>query len=101
MLKVTVIYAHPDNSDEFEHYYKNTHLAIAAKMPFVERMEITKFVNGPDGSKPAHYRMAEIYFADEDKMKASLASPESQTTAADLANFATGGVTMSIGRVES
>ncbi len=100
MIKLTVIYGHPENVEEFENYYKNTHLAIAAKMPFTHRMEVTKFMKGPDGKPPAHYRMAEIYFEDEAKMKESLSSPESQATASDLSNFASGGVTMSVGVIE-
>jgi uncharacterized protein (TIGR02118 family) len=100
MIKLTVIYGHPESPEEFEKYYKETHLPIAAKMPGVHHMEVTRFVPGPDGSPPAHYRMAEIYFENEDRMKTSLSSEESQATASDLPNFASGGVTMSIGIIE-
>jgi len=64
-------------------------------------MELTKFVSAPDGGKPTYYRMAELYFAGPAEMQRSMASPEGQATAADLANFATGGVTMIIGAVEN
>jgi uncharacterized protein (TIGR02118 family) len=45
--------------------------------------------------------MAELYFAGAAEMQQSMGSPEGQATAADLANFATGGVTMIIGAVEN
>lgn len=69
-------------------------------MPHVHHIEVTKFINGPDGKPPAHYRMAEIYFESEVDFKASMSSTESEATASDLANFATVGVTMSVGLIE-
>jgi uncharacterized protein (TIGR02118 family) len=70
-------------------------------MKGVARIELTKFVSGPGGEKPAFYRMAELYFTTQDQMEQSLQSPEGQATVADLPKFATGGVTMVIGSVET
>ncbi len=53
MMKVTVLYGHPTSPDEFEKYYANTHLPLAAKMKGVARIELTRFVAGPDRGKPA------------------------------------------------
>jgi uncharacterized protein (TIGR02118 family) len=100
MMKVTVLYGHPTSPDQFEKYYRGTHLPLAAKMKGVARIELTKFVAGPDGGKPAFYRMAELYFTTQAQMDQSLGSPEGQATVADLPKFATGGVTMVIGSVE-
>ena len=52
MIKLTVRYGHPTNIDTFEEYYANTHLPIAAKMTGHTNLELTKFLNNPDGSKP-------------------------------------------------
>jgi uncharacterized protein (TIGR02118 family) len=99
MMKVTVLYGHPKNPDEFEKYYEGTHLPLSAKMSGVDRFEMTKFVSAPGGGKPAFYRMAELYFATQLQMEQSLRSDEGQATIADLENFATGGVTVLIGSV--
>ncbi len=101
MLKATVLYGHPTDAEAFEKYYAETHTPIALSMKGVDKMELTKFVSAPDGGKPAYYRMAELYFADPAEMQQSMGSPEGQATAADLANFASGGVTMIIGAVEN
>ena len=70
-------------------------------MKGVARIELTKFVTGPDGGKPAFYRMAELYFTRPRlRWRQSLGSAEGKATVADLPNFATGGVTMVIGAVE-
>ena len=100
MMKITVLYGHPTSPDEFEKYYGGTHLPLAAKMKDVARIELTKFVPGPDGGKAAFYRMAELYFATQAQMGQTLGSPEGQATVADLPKFATGGATIVIGSVE-
>lgn len=100
MFKVTVLYGHPTDAEAFEKYYYETHIPIASKMQNVTKVELTKYVSAPDGSKPAYYRMAELYFSGEDAMQQSMDSPEGQATVADLSNFATGGITVMIGPVE-
>ncbi|SDP49663.1 EthD family reductase [Desulforhopalus singaporensis] len=100
MKKVTVLYNHPEDSEAFEKYYHETHLPLAATMKGIARLELTRFEAGPDGSKPAYYRMAELYFSDDNQCQTTLGSPEGEATVADLSNFATGGVTVVMGSVE-
>jgi len=47
-----------------------------------------------------HTEWLELYFPNQSEMEKTLASPEAQTTIADLPNFASGGVAMIIGAVE-
>lgn len=101
MHKVTLLYGHPANPDAFEKYYAEKHLPLAAKMKGVSRLELTKFLAAPDGGKPASYRMAELYFSNQSEMEKTLSSPEGQAAVGDLPNFATGGVTIIIGTVET
>jgi uncharacterized protein (TIGR02118 family) len=100
MQKAIVLYGHPASPADFEKYYTATHLPLAATMKGVAKLELTKFGNGPDGGKPAFYRMAELYFASPAQMAESLNSPEGKATVADLAKFATGGVTVIFGAVD-
>jgi len=44
--------------------------------------------------------MAELWFADMGALQTTMGSAEGQATAGDLANFATGGVTLLNGSVE-
>ena len=97
MIKVTVIYGQPSDPDAFEDYYANKHIPLANTMPFVERLETTRFLPGPDGSQPPYYRMAELYFKSMEDLQANMASPEGQATASDLPNFSTGGFTILMG----
>ena len=101
MIKVTILYNHPNDPETFEQYYAHTHLPLASKMQGITRLELTRFGPGPDGTKPAYYRMAELYFPSEDQLQTTLGSAEGQAAVADLSNFATGGVTILVGSVES
>ena len=38
-------------------------------MKDVNRIELTKFIPGPDGAAPAYYRMAELVFTDPGAMQ--------------------------------
>ena len=100
MLKVAVLYGHPTSPDDFEKYYVEKHAPIASKMKGVLRFELTRFSAGPDGTRPAFYRMAELYFTDQDQMQDAMTSPEGKATVSDIANFATGGATVLVGIVE-
>lgn len=93
MLKAVVLYGHPENPEAFEKYYSETHTPIALKIPHLDHIELTIFSPEADGSKPAFYRMAELYFADPASMGAAFSSAEGQAAVNDLQNFATGGVT--------
>lgn len=95
------MYNHPVDSAAFEAYYSETHLPIASKIQGVSRVEITKFIGTPDGSNPSKYRMAELYFESIEELQKQMGSPEGQAAVADIPNFATGGVDVSIGEVLS
>ena len=99
MNKITVLYKHPQDAGAFEKYYNETHIAIAAKIPNVDHVEFTKFLPAPDGSDPAFYRMAELYFASDNIMTEALGSAEGKAAAEDIPNFATGGFHFLIGKV--
>jgi uncharacterized protein (TIGR02118 family) len=100
MVKLTVLYGHPKDPAEFERYYAQTHLPLAGKMTGQSRIELSKVVGAPGGGQPAFYRMANIYFDSPAQLDATMGSPEGKATADDLANFATGGVTLLVSEVQ-
>jgi uncharacterized protein (TIGR02118 family) len=97
---VTVIYKTPKDTAAFERYYADTHLPLVTankdEIGF-ERAELTKFDSNLDGSPPARYRQAELYFASTDALKKGLASPGFKKVADDLGKFATGGLDALVG----
>ncbi len=96
MAIVTVIYNTPTDTAAFEQYYRDTHVPLVganqAEIGFT-KAELTKFSSNLDGSPPAFYRQAELYFDSMDALKKGVATPGFKKVADDLANFASGGLT--------
>jgi uncharacterized protein (TIGR02118 family) len=95
MAIVTVIYKQPKDTAAFEKYYAETHVPLVGanqgEIGF-GRAELTKFASNLDGSPPALYRQAELYFPSMDALKKGIATPGFKKVAGDLGNFATGGL---------
>jgi uncharacterized protein (TIGR02118 family) len=100
MIKLTAVYGHPTDPAAFEKYYAATHMPLVAKMSGVTRHEKAKVVGTPSGETPPYHRMFEAWFESEAAMGAAMGSPTGKAVVADLANFATGGVTILISAVE-
>jgi uncharacterized protein (TIGR02118 family) len=95
MAIVTVIYRQPKDTAAFEKYYAETHVPLVganqAEIGFT-RAELTRFESNLDGSPPALYRQAELYFPSMDALKKGTATAGFKKVADDLANFSTGGL---------
>jgi uncharacterized protein (TIGR02118 family) len=94
MVKLVVLYGTPTDPEAFDSYYLGTHVPLADRLPGLRRNEVARGVPGADGSPPPYYLQAELYFDSAEDMAAALASRAGMVTSADVANFATGSVTM-------
>ena len=96
MAKVFAMYKRPADPAAFDRYYYATHVPIAKKLPGLRNYEVT---SGPvatlEGPAPYHL-VAILTFDSLAAIQAALGTPEGQATAADLGNFATGGVDLYI-----
>jgi len=102
MAKVFAMYKRPLDTGAFDRYYYATHVPIAKKIPGLRHYEVT---SGPvallaGGVSPYHL-IAILTFDSLAAIQAALASPEGQATAADLGNFASGGVDLYIADTNS
>lgn len=98
MVKLTVLFGHPENSEAFEEYYAEQHLPLAATMSHVQRFETGRLRTVDNGPSP-YYRIAELWFENTERMGEAMTSPVGQAMAADLRNFATGGATFLVSEV--
>lgn len=89
--RLVVSYGRPQDPAAFDAYYRDTHAAIALRQPGLQRLTFGH-PRPFDPSQPAPYLVAELDFESEQAMNDTLISPEGQAAAADLRNFATGGV---------
>lgn len=93
MIRLTVLYGHPDDPAEFDRHYHQVHIPLARKMSGLCGWTISKCQSVSDEEKPPYYMMVGLYAETREAMEAILDSPQGQTTVADVANFATGGAT--------
>ena len=91
--RLVVSYGQPDDPAAFDAYYRDTHTPLAVRMPGLVRLT-TGRPQSMDPSHPAPYLVAQLDFDSEQAMGAAFASEEGKVAAGDVANFATGGATM-------
>ena len=56
MVRLTVLYGHPDDPAEFDRYYREVHIPLARKMKGFKGWTIGKCSSAEPGGKPPHYR---------------------------------------------
>ena len=93
MIRLTVLYGHPDDPAEFDRYYREVHIPLARKMTGFKGWTIGKCESATPGVAPPYYMIVGLYAQSREAVQAILATPEGQATVADVANFATGGAT--------
>jgi uncharacterized protein (TIGR02118 family) len=96
MVKLIVAYGQPQDPAAFDQYYTSTHAPLVREMPGLQRFEAGRVLAMPDGSAPPYYFIAELAFDNTEALQAARASAEGAAVADDVANYATGGVTLMI-----
>ncbi|AYF76257.1 EthD family reductase [Nocardia yunnanensis] len=91
MHKLLVLYPKPVDPDHFRDYYVNNHLPLVRKWPGVLAWRYSFEVAAAKG-EPAYFAVFEADFADAAALAAMRASEFGQQAAADVVNYATGGV---------
>ncbi len=98
--KITVIYDNPQDPEAFEAGYPDQ-LALARKLPGVQRIETSKVWPKEDGSPTPAYRMVDMYFTDYDAASAAVTTAEAAAFFPSVFELATGGVRIVFADVES
>ncbi len=88
MMKLSVLYTPPTDPAAFEAHYLSVHAPMVDAIPGLVRQETSLVVGTPDGSAPAFYRTADLYFEDMDALGAGFASDQGKATAADAGALA-------------
>jgi uncharacterized protein (TIGR02118 family) len=87
VYKLFAVWTHPDDVEEFEKYYAETHAPLAAAIPGLQRLVLTRtsdFLG--DGPAPFH-RIAELWFEDADALEIAKESPELEAAADDVSKM--------------
>ena len=93
-LKLVVLYTQPADTAAFDEHYLGTHVPLVNAIPGLQRFESGTFVAAADRGEKTYHRKAELYFADQQAMRAALACDEGKATAADYQQIAPPGSRM-------
>jgi uncharacterized protein (TIGR02118 family) len=94
--QLVVTYGTPGDAAAFDRYYFDSHVPLAMTIPGLRKYDVSAGpVATPEGPAPVHL-VAMLHFDSMADIAAAFTSAEGQKTAADLANFATGGVQMTM-----
>jgi uncharacterized protein (TIGR02118 family) len=94
MYRVSVCYGQPTDPAAFDEYYTAVHVPLALKTPGLVSFTTGKCQSLMPGQNAPYYMVASLTFASAEDLKAALRSTEMAAASADVANFATGGVTL-------
>ena len=100
MVRLLVLYGHPESPEAFDRYYDEIHIPLAKRMQGLRKWTIGRVTGTPDGSKPDYYYIADLYGDSREQIEAILATPEGQAAVEDVPNYASGGVTFLYTEVE-
>ena len=87
MVRMLVLYNHPEDPAAFDRHYNEIHIPLAKQIPRLVRYTVSRNL-----SKDApYYLVAELDWEDMDAFRAAVSSPIAAESAADVKKFATGG----------
>jgi len=87
MVKLVALFRRPVDESTFEEHYEHVHLPLIRKMPGLKKLEAGKITGAPM-STPQFYRIAEMYFDNQQMLNVSMMSPDGMAAAKDLMSFA-------------
>ena len=96
MAKVSAMYRTPADAAAFDNYYFTTHVPLAKSIPGLRGYEVTRGTIATMDGPSQYYLIATLTFDSLAAIQTALTSAQGQATAADLGNFATGGVELFI-----
>lgn len=93
MYRITVTYGVPVDPTEFSRHYQETHAPLVTALPNLKDFTTTEG-EALDGSPGEWHFQACLYFDTKEAALEALSSEAGKTTEADVANLASGGVTI-------
>ena len=94
MKRIIVHYGMPEDTAAFDAHYEAQHIPLTKAMPHLKSFEISRGDVATSGEDRPVYLTAILSYDSQADLDASLASEQGQAAVADVANFATGGVTL-------
>ncbi|HEX4729867.1 MAG TPA: EthD family reductase [Solirubrobacterales bacterium] len=85
MYKLFAVWTHPNDVEAFERHYVEVHAPLAAAIPGLRKLVLTRTADSLGDEPSPFHRIAELWFEDEAALATGEASPEGQAAIKDAA----------------
>jgi len=96
--KIALIYDNPEQPEAFDAGFEDQ-LALARRIPGIQRIESAKVWPKEDGTATPAYRLLDLYFADYDSASEAVTTAPAGEFFSDVFALATGGVRIAFAEV--
>jgi uncharacterized protein (TIGR02118 family) len=96
MAMLVAVYKTPKDTAAFNAYYFAKHVSVAKTIPGLRSYRVSDGAVGLPADPGGVHLVALLEFDSAEAIQKGFASPQGQATAADLANFADGGVDLMV-----
>ena len=86
--KLVVMYTQPENPEDFDKKYFETHVPLVEKVPGLRGMSVVKLKKNFMGGDVPFYMIATLEFDSVDALNAAMSSPEGKAAGANIMGFA-------------
>lgn len=93
MVKLLSLYKHPIDEAAFLQHFQE-HLTLVRQIPGIEHIVVNHIKADAYGGEPSYFMITEYHFADRERFRDAMRSPENQAAGQDLLRFARGLVTL-------
>lgn len=93
-VKLVVLYTQPSDPEAFDRHYLGTHVALVSAIPGLQRAETGRIASAIDGGEQTYYRVAELYFTDQETLQAAFGTAEGLACSTDYRQIAPPGSRM-------
>jgi len=83
VYRLYAVWTHPEDVEAFEKYYVEVHGPMAAAIPGLRKLVLTRTSDVLGEGEPPFHRIAELWFEDRAALDAALESPELAAAAED------------------
>lgn len=87
MYKLFAVWTHPNDPEAFERHYIEVHAPLAAAIPGLQKLVLTRTADSLGDEPSPFHRIAELWFEDEDALAVGEASAEGQAAIKDAAEM--------------
>jgi uncharacterized protein (TIGR02118 family) len=83
MYKLYALWTHPEDVEGFERHYVEVHAPLAAAIPGLQRLALTRTSDALGDDPSPYHRIAELWFEDAEALDRAAESPELEAAAND------------------